>query len=121
MPYIDQAGRERLNPALQKLRIALHLRHRIPGDLTYCIFYLLLDRALAENSYAQISATRACAQDAADEYKRRVMDPHENKAIERNGDIPLLPPLGEVLTVTTADGKELRYFATPLPPLEGKP
>ena len=93
MPYIDDAGREALRPALEKLCAALHRRDGVPGDLTYCIFYLLLDRALAENSYAQISATRACAQDAADEYKRRVMDPHENKAIERNGDIPGLQPL----------------------------
>jgi len=63
------------------------------GHMTYIIYSLLAAkvRYYADAGYDLLSLTRASATDASDEFYRRIMGPHEDRAIDRNGDISVIP------------------------------
>ena len=66
-----------------------------PGDLTYAITLLMHLEAQKKGPlrYSSLSAIRASAQDAADEFYRVVMGPHEDKKRRENGPVSSLDSL----------------------------
>jgi hypothetical protein len=90
MPYIAQDRRVPIDRALGS--IPFHKDVSEPGDLTYLLYtamarWVTAHRARGQNGYATISRAIACANDAANEFRRRVLDAAEDEAIARNGDI----------------------------------
>jgi len=85
MPYIPQDKRGKFNTYLNS--IARQFEEK--GELTYTIYYLMLKwlEMQEKQNYCARSDTRASAQDAVDEFYRRMMADYEDKAIKRNGDI----------------------------------
>lgn len=58
------------------------------GDLNYCISRLLYSYVgIKKPNYQNISDAISAATDAAEEFRRRVMNPYEDKKIKENGDI----------------------------------
>ena len=59
------------------------------GELNYGITRKMIDFLCFKDkvSYHDISDAIAAARDAADEMKRRLLDPYENKKIIENGDV----------------------------------
>lgn len=83
MPYTsqDRRGTE------DDLRAVVHPEWE-QGDLTWAIATLMDEFIVTHGiSYAKLSSVRAAAQDAADEWYRRVMAPYEDKKITENGDV----------------------------------
>jgi len=95
MPYIDKKAREKFEPELDGLRRKLldGLQYAEPtgpipkGELTYLTYVLGRTYFRGRESYTNISTAISCLNDAAGELKRRYLDPHEDAAIKRNGDI----------------------------------
>ncbi len=82
MPYITPE-RRRVN----KLNLS-ELEMRTSGELTYLISVLMNEYLKRTGkSYGTMSVVRACAQDASDEFYRRVMLPYENCKLAENGDV----------------------------------
>jgi len=95
MPYIKSNWREHFDDLVDKLVFELgefEEMYERPGAVNYVISRIVASSLLAPNpsqrNYASISQALAIFRDAEAEMRRRVLDPYENKAIERNGDIP---------------------------------
>lgn len=86
MPYIEKTRRTALNYALDNLINAAIGN----GEIVYCITYLVhryvLELGQSPN-FATKSLGKSILQDALDEYKRIVMDRHEDKKRRENGAI----------------------------------
>jgi hypothetical protein len=80
MPYIKKSEREALDGA----RLA-QLCQLNPGDLTYCIYKLMLQ--FQANSYKDHAQVLGCIEAAKLEYYRRAVAPYENDKITLNGDV----------------------------------
>jgi len=83
MPYITQQDRAKYNQAMSQLtEIASK------GDLEYCIFLLMkIYMSNREQKYTELHNCVYAAAHAADEFRRRYLDPREDLAILKNGDI----------------------------------
>ena len=85
MPYIPQEDRNRLVPFGDPPSKG-YPKHK--GELNYVITQLMIEYVLDKGkSYQAISDAVAAANDAAAEFRRRVLDPYEDTCIERNGDV----------------------------------
>lgn len=84
MPYTVQGAR-RDEPVLRAIAATLMEK----GDLTWAISVLMDEFTLSHGivSYGTLSAARSAAQDAADEWYRRVMAPYEDKKLRSNGEV----------------------------------
>jgi hypothetical protein len=93
MPYINQKDRAFIEDDLAKLVVTLkEVDGRCPcspGLLNYAVTRLVL-RTMCPGtwSYSTISSAIRILEDAAKEMRRRLLDPYEDKAIQKNGDIP---------------------------------
>lgn len=86
MPYTTRtAERDVDEEALRS--IARDLLHQ--GDLTWAIATLMDEFIMRDGrvSYTTLSSARAAAQDAADEWYRRLMAPYEDDKRRINGDV----------------------------------
>lgn len=82
MPYIKPEDREIWD------LFEIDPLHMTKGDLNYCISKLMLGFVRCNGkSYQTLSDAIAAANDAAAEFRRRMMDPYEDKKIKENGDI----------------------------------
>ncbi len=98
MPYIDQKARDKYEPTFGDLRERIEIEGEeltetfgpitIPkGELTYLVYSLGYSYFRGRESYETISQAISSLTDAAEELRRRYLNPHEDKAIERNGDV----------------------------------
>jgi hypothetical protein len=79
MPYIDEIARRSIDDSQSPIT---------KGELNYAITRLMVKFvALGGKRYHVISDAIAAAQDAADEMKRRVLAPYEDKQCDKNGDV----------------------------------
>jgi hypothetical protein len=85
MPYIKMEERDRLDrTSLEEL--GKHIK--TVGELTYCLYKLLLDyRKWEHPSYALLSESMAAAECAKLEFYHRWLRNYEEMKIEENGDI----------------------------------
>jgi hypothetical protein len=84
MPYIVESERKVFDEVLNKLDIALDTK----GKLEYCIFKLMrMYMRDKKQCYSNLHDTAYAAEHCADEFRRRFLDPHEDGAKGRNGDV----------------------------------
>ena len=92
MPYIKVGERQIIDDDLDVLCGDLGdcMPKVDPGELNYVITRLVAKCMKPDDgwSYSSLSAARAIFRDAHDEFTRRLMDPYEDAACRRNGDIP---------------------------------
>ena len=93
MPYIKPERRKILDPIIEKL---FNQTDGSDGELNYCVtrlthlFVILLWMTTKKLSYHIISEGHKVLCNAADEFKRCVLDRYENKKIKDNGVISAL-------------------------------
>lgn len=85
MPYVIPPHRKPIDDAVASIPWMEH------GDLAYAITRLMVRFAIDQGSiqqprYTVLSQARSAAQDAADEWYRRVMAPFEDDKCADNGD-----------------------------------
>lgn len=86
MPYVMQAIRDDVEAELRSVARRLITQ----GDLTYAISVLMDEYVMSVAgavTYHTLSRARASAQDASDEWYRRVMAPYEDSKRRENGDV----------------------------------
>lgn len=93
MPYIPKNERARLRPQIEALKSKLSEIGYSVGRVNYVVCRLMLGFKAAK--YSEHSAIHGAVQDAADEYKRRMLDPYEDKKIESEGDVFIEDDIGE--------------------------
>lgn len=86
MPYVIPPHRNPIDDAVDSIPFMEH------GDLTYAITRLMVAYAGFHGTaktprYTVLSQARSAAQDAADEWYRRVMAPFEDAKRDDNGDV----------------------------------
>lgn len=84
MPYITQDRRMVFNEYVENLSSLIET----PGDLNYLCF--LLSKALAKhlgNNYTAHNAVIGALDSCKEEYRRRILNPYEDKKIKIEGDI----------------------------------
>jgi hypothetical protein len=89
MPYTTLQDREKFNPTFQEFLLKMeNCRDISKGDLTY-LLYVLAKRyiQLKGKSYTHISSAISSLIDAAEELRRRELNPYEDEKIKENGDI----------------------------------
>lgn len=89
MPYIQEADRMRLSPALSALSEEIRSTppEKLEGVLTYVFFQLLLLTQRDNPTYADHAATMGVLECTKTEYYRRVVAPYEDSKITQNGDL----------------------------------
>ena len=87
MPYITQEDRCKYINTL-KMEFPSDCKK---GELTYILYALALKYIRAKGvSYTNISDAIGCLIDSAEEIRRRILNPYEDKKIKDNGDIDIL-------------------------------
>lgn len=85
MPYIPEELRPKYRNVLKQLP-----KIETKGDLDYCVFYLIKKfMATRDERFTELHDGVYAAHHAAHEYERRYLDPREDIAIEKNGDVEL--------------------------------
>ena len=85
MPYIAPEDREQYELALEELTFEAECKK---GELTYVLYAAALEYIEAKGvSYTTVSDAISCLTDAAEEIRRRILNPYEDKKIEENGDV----------------------------------
>lgn len=93
MPYVNREVREEFADTLDPILRFIEDRGIEQGELNYLVTRLMIAsladvvEGTARFSYNRLSAIHACVHDAADEFKRRLIDPYENAVISKNGDL----------------------------------
>ena len=91
MPYISQAERDGIDPAIYLLVRALQHQCGEPssmaGGLNYTITRLFLETLLAAPRYSKIALATGVLENVKQEMYRRLAAPYENKKAEENGDV----------------------------------
>lgn len=83
MPYIEQQKRMRYDVALDQLP-----EIETKGDLEFCVFRLMRIFMLTRDyKYSELHDAVKATEHAAHEFERRFLDPREDAAIQKNGDI----------------------------------
>jgi hypothetical protein len=87
MPYIDQETRRELDTDINCL---IERSPRKKGVVNYIITRIVLGVLRPPNGwgYETLSNAISVLHDAETELRRRLLDPYEDKAIARNGDVP---------------------------------
>jgi len=94
MPYIDKFARDFLQQHIWDLQEIIKEvdggSQASAGTANYVISSIIADVMKPTTGWTYSSLSRALAvfRDAEAEMRRRLLDPYEDKAIERNGDIP---------------------------------
>src|SRR3972149_8859347 len=92
MPYVKCESRCRLDGAIELL--CDELQRIAPYDREGAVVYSITEiaaRTLKPTAgwrWKSLKDARACFTEAGEEFGRRLIVPHEDEAIERNGDIP---------------------------------
>ena len=86
MPYITRDDKDKYEPYLSRLRSLINEKTK-KGELTYLVYTLGLEFFKDRKSYTNISTAISSLQDAAEELRRRHLNPYEDKKIEENGDV----------------------------------
>ena len=96
MPYISKQDRRKYNHLIDHLASILNSRtdnDEISGEFNYVLFRLakfLCDPKFGgEKKYARIAVVLSAMTEARDEFRRRILVPHENEKITKNGDIEI--------------------------------
>ena len=84
MPYIKKHRKLGIEQQLEQVGPSLEVK----GELTYAIFKLGIEymKYHAEN-YQNLSDCISAMNDSAAEFRRRFLNPYEDKKIKENGDI----------------------------------
>lgn len=89
-PYIEKGCRRLIDPDLNPLIVTLKDRTKSGkernGEVVYCIYKILIELYGLGNFEVRSNALKAL-ESAKLEYYRRIMNPYENEAIKRNGDV----------------------------------
>jgi len=87
MPYIKSEERKKYEPKLSE--ITQLINSEMPkGNLTYLLYAISLDFIKKKGeSYTNISTAISCLNDAAEELRRKHLNPYEDEKIRENGDI----------------------------------
>jgi len=84
MPYIKQEKRLILENYLEEIAPSLEAK----GELTYCIYKLGIEYLKHHDiNYQNISDCISAMNDAAAEFRRRILNDYEDEKIRENGDI----------------------------------
>ena len=87
MPYVPEDQRKRFEPETSKLKRKLELICRPKGTLTYLVYSLGVSYFKGRESYTSISDSISALNDAAEEIRRRYLNPYEDKKRGINGDV----------------------------------
>lgn len=101
MPYIPDEEKREMKDSIDDLEMFIESK----GDLNYAICELV-GRLIADNdklSYTKMSEWIDAVHDAEAELRRRLLDPYEDKAIQRNGDVPSF--IGIIERMESQNGK----------------
>ncbi len=86
MPYIPLKDKNKFEPELKKLLDKIKKLGK--GELTYLVYAIALqDIKDKGKSYTNISSAISCLIDAAEELRRRHLNPYEDLKIKENGDV----------------------------------
>lgn len=86
MPYIKKEDKRKYEPQISELRTRIN--SKIPkGELTYLVYALGLQFFKRDESYTNISTAISCLNDAAEELRRRYLNPYEDLQIKKSGDV----------------------------------
>lgn len=98
MPYIPKEDRKMFDKEI----VDLAFRIRDAGDFNYIIFRIacILVKRFGKK-YVMMSWIKGAITDSRDEFKTRIMDPHERKAQKKNGDV--LVSVGENVDMLMED------------------
>ena len=91
MPYVGQNLRDAADPFIESLADLIRSlpERRRKGYANYIITRIAASGMKPVPwSYDSLSNAHAALADAAGEFKRRMIDPYEDEAKDRNGDIP---------------------------------
>lgn len=94
MPYIPKEERPKYDTHLKKIYVALpNDLETLDGHLNYNISELVANLILGEKGGRASYHKRKCliktVEAAHDELKRRFLDPYEDEAIKKNGDLKI--------------------------------
>lgn len=93
MPYVDNATRQLLEPALEALACRISKMHTSrPGDMNYAISALIRKVYGEKLKYHECAEVISALECAKMEFYRRRVAPYEDKKILENGDIYLDKP-----------------------------
>ena len=87
MPYTTKEDIKKYEPYLENLRKRMKEVKNSKGDLTYLVYCLGIEYFRGRESYTNISSAISSLNDAAEEIRRRYLNPYEDKKIEENGDV----------------------------------
>lgn len=87
MPYIDPGIRKIYDRHVDALAKEIFQMGIEPGDITYVVYRLGKKIFKTTPRYKTWSAIRNALEDSVSELRRRIIDPYEDKALERNGDV----------------------------------
>lgn len=88
MPYITADRRMKLDPNIEDLQKKLLDLGATDGDLNYVITRLVAFYFCNETRYHMISRVSGVLDNVKEEFYRRLANPYEASAMNRNGDIP---------------------------------
>lgn len=88
MPYVKQERRRVLDPNIN----GLISRCTSGGDITYCIYRLLVGLVTQQKNgeglkYNYLAGLLGCVTSAREEFYRRIVVPYEDNKIIENGDV----------------------------------
>jgi hypothetical protein len=87
MPYTKKEDREKFEPYLQNLLDQLDLSDS-KGDLTYIAYKIALEWIKVHGeSYTNISSVISSLIDAAEELRRKKLNPYEDQKCKENGEV----------------------------------
>lgn len=89
MPYIEKERRDFLAEAVQVMKEDMRdLPNIVAGDLNYIVFSLAKEYIRIKGlGYNNVSDAIKALTGAAHEVERRILDPYEDSAIGKNGDV----------------------------------
>ena len=90
MPYISQKRRQLFDTPVTGLINHLRRNGAVKGDINYVLCRLILGALRPETgwTYASLSNALSVTDDVNKELRRRLLDPYEDDAIDKNGDVP---------------------------------
>jgi hypothetical protein len=90
VPYIDRESREIIDDRLETLIEQMQQSGCVKGDVNYAVCRLVLGvlKPTGGWRYTSLSNAISVLRDAECELRRRLLDPYEDGAIAKNGDVP---------------------------------
>lgn len=90
MPYINPNRRAHFDVEIDSLCDVMRQVGAVKGDVNYTVCRIVLNVLKPYNgwNYSSLSEAIGALHDAETELRRRLLDPYENDAIRKNGDVP---------------------------------